>query len=529
MADEQLAPGVPGGEKGRTDGWTSAIRAASISAIGLGAGAGRGPGRLGLLRAITPARAADMKVGPDAVRFRPEIEPVVRWIEETPREQALEVAVAHLKEGLSYRDLLAGLFLAGIRNIKPHPVGFKFHAVMVINSAHLLGQTAAVSDRLLPLLWALDNFKKSQAQDIKEGDWTLGKVDEAHLPSPDRAEGGVHSSDGRLGRRRGRRRRRRALPHRGGGRGDGAVLSLRRPRPARTSATRRSSPCSAGGPCRRSAGSMPSPSSARSPSACSTCTSDSRHVAVGPYEANLENAKKVRDGWQVGKPDPAATRSLLETIRQARPSRPRPRRSLLNRGHRPRLALGCGHPGRQRVADADPGHPRAARGDLGQRPALHLRRQRRRDQPHASPCSKPSAGSRCSAAGSSPPRPLAIDALEPKTSEAKGDEAVSDIFATIDKSKESKDAAAAKAVGYLNAGGSTDLLFAAARRMIFHKGRDSHDYKYGAAAWEECVLASDPKWRTPLAAAMMFNLPGSKTPDSPLMNEAREAVSHVLG
>jgi hypothetical protein len=124
---------------------------------------------------------------------------------------------------------------------------------------------------------------------------------------------------------------------------------------------------------------------------------------------------------------------------------------------------------------------------------------------------------------------LAIDALEPAPSETKGEEAVGDIFATIDKAPESRAAAAAKTVGYLGAGGSPDLVFAAARRMIFHKGRDSHDYKYGAAAWEECVLASDARWRAPLAAAMMFNLPGSKTPDSPLMNRAREAVAQVLG
>ena len=63
--------------------------------------------------------------------------------------------------------------------------------------------------------------------------------------------------------------------------------------------------------------------------------------------------------------------------------------------------------------------------------------------------------------------------------------------------------------------------------MIFHKGRDSHDYKYGAAAWEECVLASDPKWRAPLIAATMFNLPGAKTKDSDLMIKAREAVKTV--
>ena len=69
----------------------------------------------------------------DDSKFRPEIEPVVRLIEDTPRDRSLEVMIAQLKKGLSYKDLLAGLFLAGIRNIKPRPVGFKFHAVMVIN------------------------------------------------------------------------------------------------------------------------------------------------------------------------------------------------------------------------------------------------------------------------------------------------------------------------------------------------------------------------------------------------------------
>ncbi len=112
-----------------------------------------GLGAMEGLARVTPTRA-DMAVGPDAVRFRPEIEPVVRWIEETPRDRVFEVALAELKKGLSYRDLLSGLFLAGIRNIKPRPVGFKFHAVMVINSAHLLGQASAVDERLLPLFWA---------------------------------------------------------------------------------------------------------------------------------------------------------------------------------------------------------------------------------------------------------------------------------------------------------------------------------------------------------------------------------------
>jgi hypothetical protein len=65
--------------------------------------------------------------------------------------------------------------------------------------------------------------------------------------------------------------------------------------------------------------------------------------------------------------------------------------------------------------------------------------------------------------------------------------------------------------------------------MIFHKGTDSHDYKYGAAIWEESRSVSEPRWNAPLVAAAMFNLPGAKTNDSPLMIRAREAVAKVMG
>ena len=302
----------------------------SASALGLGAGLGSWE----LLRGITPARAADLTVGPEAVRFRPEIEPVVRWIEETPRDRALEVAVEHLKDGLSYRDLLAGLFLAGIRNIKPHPVGFKFHAVMVINSAHLLGQTAAVADRLLPLLWALDNFKNSQAQDIKEGDWTLGKVDEARLPRPDRAKAEFV----------------RAMDDWDADAADAAVAALcrTRARPRRwsrsgatasatsgTSATSRSSPRSAGGPSRRSAGSTPSPSSARSPSACSTSMATRGTSPSDPTRPTWRTpGRSATTGRPASPTRPRPARCWRRSARR-RPRRRRPRRSHAQPGGRP--------------------------------------------------------------------------------------------------------------------------------------------------------------------------------------------------
>ncbi|MGC4054570.1 MAG: hypothetical protein QM757_36285 [Paludibaculum sp.] len=65
--------------------------------------------------------------------------------------------------------MLAALLLAGVRNIQPRPVGFKFHAVLVVNSAHLASLASPDSDRWLPIFWAIDQFKSSQAADVKRG------------------------------------------------------------------------------------------------------------------------------------------------------------------------------------------------------------------------------------------------------------------------------------------------------------------------------------------------------------------------
>jgi len=66
---------------------------------------------------------------PQAVRFSPEIEPLVRLLEDTPRERLLEEVASRIRRGLIYREVLTALLLAGVRNIQPRPVGFKFHSV----------------------------------------------------------------------------------------------------------------------------------------------------------------------------------------------------------------------------------------------------------------------------------------------------------------------------------------------------------------------------------------------------------------
>src|SRR4051812_49126921 len=102
-----------------------------------GGGALAGLNSLGFLAPLPAVSAAEATVPPHMVKLSADIEPLVRLLEETARERVLEEVAARIHRGLSYREVLAALMLAGVRSIQPRPVGFKFHAVLVINSAHL--------------------------------------------------------------------------------------------------------------------------------------------------------------------------------------------------------------------------------------------------------------------------------------------------------------------------------------------------------------------------------------------------------
>ena len=86
--------------------------------------------------------------GEGSVPLDPAIEPLVRLLEETPRDRLLESVAERVRGGAGYTDVLAALMLAGVRNVEPRPsVGFKFHTVLAVISYHLLGSQAGGSDR----------------------------------------------------------------------------------------------------------------------------------------------------------------------------------------------------------------------------------------------------------------------------------------------------------------------------------------------------------------------------------------------
>src|SRR4051794_32570167 len=137
---------------------------------------------LGFLNRLPLVSAAEAKLPKEIVKFHPDIEPLVHLLEDTPRERVLEEVATRIHRGATYQEILSALFLAGVRNIQPRPVGFKFHAVLVVNSAHLASLASHDSERWLPIFWAIDQFKSSQARDVQEGDWTMGAVEESAIP-----------------------------------------------------------------------------------------------------------------------------------------------------------------------------------------------------------------------------------------------------------------------------------------------------------------------------------------------------------
>ena len=487
------------------------------AALGVGAGLGLSA------RLVTPARGEAMLVKPEAVRLRPEIEPVVRWIEETPRDKILDAAITHLRAGLSYRELMAGLFLAGIRNVKPRPVGFKFHAVLVIHSAHLVSQTAGVNERLLPMLWALDEFKSSQAADEHEGDWTLGNVDEARLPKPSQAKAefvkameawDADAADGAtaaLCRSAGAAevmepfwryaiRDQRNIGHK-------AIFAAQSWRTLQTIGWANAEPVLrslAFGILDRQG--------------------DAGLNAVGPYDANLALAKTIPDDWTRGKPDPAATLALVAALRDAKPEAASAEvAAMLNRGIAPESLWDAIMIAGSELLLRKPGI--IALHAMTSANALHFIFGASGDDTTRKLALLQAAGWIAmfrEAIGGAPL--FALESVEVEPTEARPED-LNDIFATIARSRQQ---AARKALNYLASGGSAESIFAMGRKMIFHKGRDSHDYKYAGAAWEESVLASDPRFRKLLTAASMGHFPPSSAQDSPLMDRARDAVAKVL-
>ncbi len=486
-----------------------------------------GLGDLAFLSRLRPVSAEEARLDPNIVRLQPEIEPLVRLLEETPRERLLEEVAAKLRKGTGYREVLAALLLAGVRNVEPRPsVGFKFHAVLVVNSAHLASLSSPDSDRWLPIFWALDYFKSSQAEDEKERGWTMAPVDESSVPparkarkafidameswdeeAADAAVAALARTDGmndvyelffRFGARDFR-----AIGHK-------AIFVSNSYRALQCIGYQHAEPIlrslayallmhEDGNPAERD------------------------DAADRPWRQNQERATQIKEGWLGGEPNADATAEMLEVLHGGdEKEAPEKVVELLNRGVAPQSIWDALLDGAGELIMRQPGivslHAgtttnamnfafRASSDDLTRRllmlqnaAFLTLFRQ--------------------AMGGRGKVLDMGIRGLEPESPSESGAGAIEEIFAEVNSDRMR---ASRKALAYLKSGGDPKDLIDAARRLVFLKGNDAHDYKYSSAALEDYYHAS-PEWRDRYLATSLFLLPGSGDRDNGLVQRTRAAL-----
>src|ERR1700726_4448531 len=122
----------------------------------------------------------------------PGVAVLLNLLEDSPRELIPRELVRRIRAGLRYEDLLSALALASVPNVQPYPgVGYKYHSVMMLRSIHLTTQHLSSSDKWLPIAWATDYFKETQAQERDTDGWRMPARAAAPIGSPQAARRAV--------------------------------------------------------------------------------------------------------------------------------------------------------------------------------------------------------------------------------------------------------------------------------------------------------------------------------------------------
>ena len=497
-------------------------------------GAAVGAADLAFLAGLPPLSAQDVAVPRRMVQVSADIEPLVRLIEDSPRDRLLERIAEQIRGGTGYQPLLAALMLAGVRGIQPRPsVGFKFHAVLVVNSAHLAAQNAQARDRWLPLFWALDNFKSSQATNQREGDWRMPPVADNQLPATraaalsafrdameswdeqaaDRAAAGlarcstineVYEQFWRYGARDFR-----DIGHK-------AIFAANSYRTLQTIGWRHAEPIirsvayamqhhEGGNPAQRDGD------------------------PDRPWRENLRRADAIRADWQTGQPSSDAAAALLSVLRSGSSAQVCDEVvSRLNARVSPRSLWDACFLCAGELLMRQPGI--VGLHTLTTTNALYFGYETTANDSTRRMLLLQAAAFlplfRQAMAGRGQVGTAQLDTLEPAAAQdvaAQTPAAVQNIFDAI--SGNNRTAAARQTLALLaREPRATEQVMHVARRCIFTKGTDSHDYKFSSAVLEDFYHVA-PALRNRFLAASMFWLRGSGGPDSPVLRRTQQALA----
>ena len=488
-------------------------------------GALAGLGNITLLSRLPRVSAAEAQLPARLVQFRPEIEPLVRLLEDTPRERTVEEVAIRIRKGLPYRDVVAALLLAGIRNIQPRPIGFKFHAVLVVHAAHLAAMASPDEDRWLPILWAVDQFKSSQARDIQEGDWAMAAVEEARVPPAHKARDAF----------------REAMESWDETAADAAITGLVRCaganeifeilcrygiRDFRELGHKLIYICNAFRTLELIGWIHAEPVLRGVVHAVLDRVGDDNPSKNDlppdrPFRRNVQTVKPIRSNWWEGNPDSKAVVDLLGATRTGSAIDASSQVvSLLQRQVAPASVLDALHLAAGELLMRQPGilslHAHTFTN------AVHYAYHHVREDELRRLLLLQNAAFLPLFRGQPGNKTVRIDALQPRPLDSKDVAgALDEIFAAVGGDT---DQAALKLLTWLQSNPDPTAFARAARRLIFLKGRDAHDYKFSSAILEDYPQVA-PEWRAPFLAASVYNLRGSQEADNGLVSRIRSALA----
>jgi hypothetical protein len=241
-----------------------------------------------------------------------------------------------------------------------------------------------------------------------------------------------------------------------------------------------------------------------------------------PGRQNLERVTRIKEGWTDGKPDATAAAELLTTLRSGSDGDACDQVvELLNRGVAPQSIWDALFDGAGELLLRQPGI--VSLHAVTSTNALHFaydasgddltRRLLMLQNAAFLTLFRGALGSRGKVANAR------IDQLEPLAPSENGAGAIEEIFAEASRNKMN---AARKALAYLQAEHAAEPMITAARRLVFLKGDDAHDYKFSSAVLEDYYNVS-PAWRERYLASSLVLLPGSGDRDNTLVKRTRAA------
>jgi hypothetical protein len=492
-----------------------------------GMGSAFGLANLEFLSKLPAVSAQEAALNPKLVRLDAGVEPLTRLIEDTPRAELLEKIAQRIRQGTTYQEVVASLFLAGIRNLAPRPsVGFKFHAVMVVNAAHLESLAAPESERWLPIFWALDEFKDSQAMEQKESGWRMAPVDESAVPPPHKAKQAFIEAMDNWDEKRadaaiaGLVRSAGAnqiyeLFYRFGARdfrdiGHKAIFVSHSWRMLQFIGWQHAEPV------------LRSLTSAvLTHDLKNTTPALADQPADRPWRRNIKLITDMKTDWMSGTLDEGASRDMLGVLRQGSNNDACDKAvELIGRGISPNSIWDALFVAAGEIVMRQPAVPNLhtmsstnalryafqATGDEDTRKLLLLQN-----------CAFIPMFREAFRGGKI--ADIRIDDLKPLPLNQPS-AAMDEIFNDTAKDRMS---AARKIRQYLNDGGDVHGLMNSIRRLIFTKGVNAHDYKFSCAMLEDYFKVS-PAWRNQFLSTGIFYFKGTGDKDNPLVQRTREAM-----